>query len=222
MATAGQEYQPAPFQALPDTGVAPGDLLAFAPARDDFGVGRRVQALAATGEAVQPALDGADSDQSARYVHAVTGCATGEVMDAGNPSGQEVLDGQLVAALTAVQTSATPTLADDYPACLAALGLQARNLSELYVKVEQAYPGISYETKSDATKAEGWAQAVAFERKAAAADADCRTEAAEVALVAAKPTLDTFAAAHTAELEAVADGWAQAANDVVTLRQKVA
>lgn len=222
MAKTGQQYKPAPFQPLPDTGVAPGDILAFAPAREDFGVGRRVQALAAAGDTIQPALAGATTDQAAKYTQAVSGCATGDITDAGNPKGQEVLDGQLVATLTEVERAATPTLADDYPTCLAKHGLTAINLSQLYVKVEQAYPPISYDQKSDATKAEGWAEAMAGELKAAAADASCRADAVEVALTAAKPVLTRFAVDHSSDLAAVAAGWAQATIDVVALRAKIA
>jgi len=221
MAKTGLHYQPVPFQNLPDTGVAPGDLLAFAPARQDFGVGRRVQAFAAAGELTQPALDGASVEQNARYAQAMSVCATGQVMDTGTTKGQEILDGELVAALSKVEQTATPNLAGDYRACLAVHGLQARDLSELYVQVEQAYPPISYEKASDATKVTGWAQATAFETAAAATDASCRAAAIDVALVAAAPVLARFAKVHAAELDAVATGWARATTDVLTLRAKV-
>jgi hypothetical protein len=75
--------------------------------------------------------------------------------------------------------------------------------------------------ESDATMAAGWAQATTFERKAAAADASCRTHVVKVAIVAAKPVLEEFADDHAAGLDAVAAGWAQATKDVVTLRAKV-
>lgn len=221
MAERRQQYAMPPFQGLPDTGVAPGDVLAFAPPREDFGVGRRLKAFAAAGEPAQPALVDAGTAKQTAYTQAISGCATGEVTDAGNPKGQEVLDGQLVAVLTQVQESATPELPDDYTACLTAAGVPAKNLSDLYVKVELAYPPISYEKKSDATKADGWANGVAFEAKAAASDWECRAGAADAAVVAAMPAMQRFTADHAAELDTVAAGWAQASADVTVLRTKV-
>jgi hypothetical protein len=222
MSAAGQRYVPARYQPVPDTGPAPGDLLAFAPARPDFGVGRTVQALAAAGETVQPALVGADAAAEARYAQALAACSPGDLMDLSFPDGQERLSGQLVAALTAVQRSATPTLAADYPVCLATHGVTATDLSDLYIQVAHAYPAVSYEKKSDVTKLSSWAPAVAFEREAAAADAACRADAVPVAVLAAEPVLKKFAADHAAVLNAVSASWAQMAADVVSLRAKIA
>lgn len=221
MSGKGLEYTPAPYQQLPDTGVAPGDLLAFAPARTDFGVARRVQAFAAAGDFAQPALAGASEETADKFAAAVSECATGDIQDAGNPKGQEVLDGQLVAALSVVEKKVLPDLAGTYKTCLAGKGFPAANLSDLYVKVEQKFPPISYEHKSDATKAPGWAEAVEFEKKAAAADAGCRADAVDTALMAAEPALAEFTARNSAAIEQVAAGWAAAEHDVAELRARL-
>ena len=92
---------------------------------------------------------------------------------------------------------------------------------DLYVKVGQAYPVITYDKKSDATKAPGWAEAVAFEAKAAAADAACRADAVPVALVAADPALRKFATDHAAALDAVAADWARMTTEVASLRTQI-
>ncbi len=215
MADHGITYTPAAYQPIPDRGVAPGDLLAFAPARPDFGIAARLTSLAAIGETTQPAL----AANETAYRAASTACNTGELEDAGNPDGQEVLDGQLVATLTAVEKTALPTLAAQYKTCLASKGFTGvDNLSALYVKAEQKFPPVSFEHKSDPTTLPGWADAVAYEQAAASADAQCRADAVDTALVAAVPALATFATTNAAKLAAVAAGWQQAADALPALR----
>ncbi|GGN49360.1 hypothetical protein FHR83_008770 [Actinoplanes campanulatus] len=174
------------------------------------------------GEFPQPTLARADDATNAAFGEGLNACATGEVQDAGNPPRQEVLDGQLVVVLATVQQTATPTLEAAYKTCLATKGTPANNLSDLHNKVGLKYPPVSFEQPWDPTLLDGRDEAVAFERRAAAADATCRAGAVDTALIAAQPALLLFLSQNAAKVASVEDGWAQAGADVPALRARAA
>jgi hypothetical protein len=199
-------------------------VLAFAPLRSDFGVGARIQRLAAAGEPVNPGLAAASSaEERDRWWTALENCQTEAAR--GNslvsPPGQEQLEERFVAALQAVQDRVLPDLPAEYATCMQAAGIDARDLAETYLEVSRAYPAVSYEEPSDVTKLPGWADAVAFEEKAAAADAACRADYVDVAMAAATRELTDFAAANKTPLSAHAVAWNDAGRQLTALRAQL-
>lgn len=216
--TKGVDYAVTPYvQMVPDTGTAPGDVLAFAPGRTDFGVATRIKTLAARGEPVNPGLAKTGDDQAAqdKWFKATEECQeaghAGEALT--TPKGQGELDAKFVATLTEIQDKAAPTLAADYKACMAAAGIESGSLSDTYRLVEGKFPPVSYETASDATKAEGWAAAAAFETKAADADWACRKDRTDQVFAAAVGALTAFEQDNAAALAEVGAGWSAKLND---------
>lgn len=153
--TKGAVYGVTKFQPMDNPGpVAPGDLLAFAPQRADFGVGTRIQTLAKQGEPVNPGLAVLTSDDARdKWFQAVTACqnAPSATDLLAVPEGQEALESKLVSALSETQQDAAPDLPSKYAACMTNAGVQAKDLSEAYQAAEAAYPQVSYEKPSDVT-----------------------------------------------------------------------
>jgi hypothetical protein len=191
------------------TSPAPGDLLGFAPQRVDFGVANRIETLAKHGQPVNAGLAAAvDKDA---WFSAVGSCQ--DAAQAGEkltvPAGQEALEGKLVDALTAAQNAAAPNLAAEYAACMKSAGIDANDLSETYIKVEQAFPVASSDKPTDPTRLPGWDTAVAFEKTAAAADWNCRSGQRAEVVAASADEIAAFAADNATALTEVAAGWAK-------------
>lgn len=207
----GFEYAVTGYQQmLPTTAPAPGDVLAFAPQRTDFGVALRIRTLAARGETTNPGL--AKQSTAAKrnaWFEAVTACQNaaqaGDALAA--PAGQEALDSRLADTLASIQNKAAPGLPDQYAACMKASGVQAKSLSDAYMLVEKNFPKVSYEQPSDVTKVAGWAEAVAFEKQVAAADWSCRKDDLEPVFAAAASALEQFETANAPELTTVSTNW---------------
>jgi hypothetical protein len=193
--------------------VTPGDLLGFAPARTDFDIAEQLTRLVLTTVNAEHfarwmARTGRGSAVTRQIAQRCTvTVATAIPQDV--PNGQEQLDAALVAELARVQDAAAPTLPADYRSCLKANGLGAADLPTLQARVEQAFPAVPLGAKTVPTRLPGWKHAVAFERTAAAVDAQCRAQAVDVVLTAALPQLTTFAATHAETLNEVAAGWAR-------------
>jgi hypothetical protein len=183
--------------------VAPGDLLGFAPARADFDIAGQLARL------VQTTVN---AEHFARWM-ARTGrvsarrCAA--TVAPTIPEGHQRLDAALVPVLARVQATAAPTLPADYRRCLRADGFEAADLPALQARVERAFPAVPLGARTVPVRLPGWKRALAFEHRAAAADARCRAHAADVVLAAALPELTTFAATHAEALNEVAAGWAR-------------
>ncbi|MEU4626650.1 hypothetical protein AB0G04_42535 [Actinoplanes sp. NPDC023801] len=208
--TKGVVYGVTPYQPmLPPTEPAPGDLLGFAPQRDDFGVAARIEMLAKRGETPNPGLP-ADAAAQARWFTAVESCqgaaTAGEALRV--PAGQEKLETDLVDVLAQVQQRVAPDLPGQYASCMAKAGIDAADLSEAYLKVEQKFPPVSFERPSDPTTLPQWPDAVAFEKKVAAADWACREPQVTKAIEAAAADLQQFTADQASQLSQVAASWA--------------
>jgi hypothetical protein len=214
MRRAGHTYGIVGYNATSDREyIAPGGLLAFAPMRQDLGVADH---LIRTG-GVRLVLDshaneGANDDGStnldraaaARRCEAEATAATDPLV----PGGQQTLAARLVDRLGGLQAATAPTLAADYRTCMAAASIPATDLADLQTRVERVYPVTLATVEHDPTKLPGWAEAAAFERRAASADAHCREAAVKTVREAAAPQLGEFAREHAAELDRVAAGWA--------------
>ncbi|WP_018788896.1 hypothetical protein [Micromonospora sp. CNB394] len=100
-------------------------------------------------------------------------------------------------------------------------GVDAGDLSEAYLKVEQMFPLVSFERPSDPTALPEWADAVAFEKKVAAADWACREPRLDKIVSAATDDLQKFTTTNTARITRVADGWKAMPSLAQTLRTTV-
>lgn len=207
---------------LSSTHPAPGDLLAFAPAREDFGVASRLTAKADKAERTNPGLAAATTDaEKKQFFKDLQGCQKAAVPFEGTnmPARAEALIPKLLSTLERVQKQATPTLRADYGRCLKEAGINAADRPELYALVDNAFPSVPA-GHGDPANLPGWGQAVAFERQAAATDAACRADAVEVAMAAAPAELEKFSKANAADLATASAGWAQAETDVKALRAR--
>lgn len=206
----GVVYGVSPFQPmLPATEPAPGDLLGFAPQRSDFRVAARIEMLAKRGETANPGLP-RDDDAQKSWFAAVESCqgAASSGESTAVPDGQEELENKLVQVLARVQQEQAPDLANRYASCMKSAGIEAADLAEAYLKVEQAFPPVSYEQPSDPTTLPEWAGAVAFEKKVAATDWACRQSDVDTVVTAAADDLQQFKTSNTPLVTQVAAGWA--------------
>ncbi|XVU29694.1 hypothetical protein ACQPZJ_22220 [Actinoplanes sp. CA-054009] len=80
-------------------------------------------------------------------------------------------------------------------------------LADISVLVGNRFPQVPAGS-ADPTKVEGWAEAVAFEKSAAAADWECRGAAASRVIEGGTDELAAWAAEHESELDALAAEWA--------------
>ena len=216
MRRAGHDYGIVGYNAPLDREyVTPGNLLAFAPLRQELDVADELIHTSVSrdvldAEARSVALDNGATDldriQAARRCETeVAATATSRV-----PDGQQALAAELVDVLRTAQTAAAPSAAADYRSCMAAAGIPAADLADLRARVKRQFPAT---LTTDPTTLPGWADAVAFENHAAATDGHCRKPMVEAARAAAAPQLVTFARQHAAEIGRVAAGWAFIAVD---------
>ncbi|WP_431932161.1 hypothetical protein [Micromonospora sp. RP3T] len=80
---------------------------------------------------------------------------------------------------------------------------------------------MSFERPSDPTALPEWADAVAFEKKVAAADWACRESRLDGVANAAANDLQKFTTTNTARIARVADGWKAMPSLAQTLRATV-
>jgi len=223
-ATKGVVYAVTPYQPT-SVGIppVPGDLLGFAPKRQDFGVARRIEMLAKRGEPTNPGLAAVGKAGEEKWFTALDACqgAARPSERLTVPDGQERLDSLFVDMLAAAQQRVAPDLKSQYATCIRAAGIDADDLSEAYIKVEQAFPPVSGAQKSDPTTLPAWAPAVAFERKVAATDWKCREQRVGAVVDATAGDVAAFADANAATLKAVSDGWAAMPTAVQQLRSTV-
>lgn len=193
--------------------VTPGNLLAYAPARPDLDVADQLIRAADARLVVNSAAYGVAEDDGTTdpgRSSAVRRCETEATAAAGPrvPDGQPTLATKLVDELSRVQIATVPTLAADYRTCMTAAGIPVTDLADLQARVERAFPVTLETVDDDPTTLPGWSDAVAFEHRAAAADARCRQSAIQIVRAAAATPLVEFSRWHAAELNRVAAGWA--------------
>ncbi|MFI7436246.1 hypothetical protein [Micromonospora haikouensis] len=202
---------------------APGDLTAFAPLGDDFGVANRLAQLAADGEPTNREFSSLTSKGRDEYLRALEGCqGSGQQFQGQSmPAGHEDLANKLINALSKVEQSAEVTAAlANYPACLAERSVKAPDWSALYLSVEKSFPPTP-NAPTDVTKDPQWLKAREYEQRAAAADTECRREAREIAIIAAAPTLARFENDNSAALNNIGFHWSEAEAEMVRMRQSL-
>ncbi len=213
MRRAGHTYGLVGYNAPSDREyVTPGNVLAFAPARRDLDVANQLVRAADARLVLDSAARNATNDNGSTNLDRVAAarrCETEATAAAAGPvpDGQPTLAAQLVDRLSHAQAAAAATLATDYRTCMAAAGIPATDLADLQTRVERAFPATVETVEYDPTTLPGWADAVAFEHRAAADDARCREAAVTTVRAAAAPQLREFARQHSAELARVAAGW---------------
>jgi hypothetical protein len=214
MRRAGHTYAIVGYTAPSDREyVAPGNLLAFAPARRDLGVADQLVRRASARLVLDSAARGGTNDDGSTDPGrgpAVRRCESEATAAAADrvPDGQQALAAQLVDVLSHAQDLIAPTLAADYRTCMAAAEIRAADLADLQSRVERVFPATMETVEYDPTTLPGWADAVAFEHRAAASDARCRELAGTIVCKAVAPQLVSFARQHAAELDRIAAGWA--------------
>ena len=200
----GVDYEMAPYRPQPVGEVAPGNVLAFAPRRDDFGVARRLAMIGRGGEPVNPGLArSTGADERARWSTVIEGCRRAVPA----ASGPTVLQVQFVATLNAIQHDHAPWLTSQFPRCMTAKGVPVTDLADAQLKVEKAFGPVTAETVPDPTRLPGWAAAVAYEKRMADADWMCRNDDVYTVMSAAGDRLTRFGEANAGELAAAARSW---------------
>ncbi|GID28680.1 hypothetical protein [Paractinoplanes brasiliensis] len=199
--------------ATPNSLITPGELLAFAPRRTDFGLAASMVALAEAGEQDNPALlKTAGADREA-WVAAQNACApaTARTEDLAVPGSQARVAEALDLLLLDVQNRAAPSLGADYMTCMSREGVPVSEgvASEARIAALNKYPPLSAAGANNPSSVPGWTEALAFEKKAAAADWKCRGPQVPRVQVAVGDKLAVFAEEHRDELARVAADWAR-------------
>lgn len=227
MRETGERYPVSPYPASIDSAgfPTPGDLLAFLPVGDDFGIRQRKEAKAAGGEPKNPVFNPLKATaEHKEYMQKLQGCQsaakpfeTSEVLTV-----RDRLAVKLGESLAVVQESASvASLLEDYGTCLTAHGIDITNREALYLSVSRAYP-VAETATTDVRKDPRWATAITYERKAAEADKWCRRDSVDAARVAAVPALQQFVTANKTDLLANQSKWSVIEAEVKRLQVKAA
>jgi len=209
----GQQFGLPSFTPISQAGskIGPGDILAFAPQRDSFGIGDRTVQAARVGGQDNPALLKLSGAAAEAWLAAQGECepATKATEDLAVPANMATPAVSLQEELAAIQQQLAPGLDAAWKSCMAAAGHQVEDLSDVSGLVGKRYPPVTFEQASDPTRLPGWGEAVAFERAVAATDWQCRAGESTRVVNASGEKLAVWQAAHAVELDAVAAAWAQ-------------
>lgn len=199
--------------AVPNSQLTPGELLGFAPQRADFGEAANAVALAKAGNDGNPALAKTSGAAREAWLAAQDECApaTSPTENLAIPPSLPRVAEPLDQLLLGIQEQAAPTLRADYVACMTAEGVPVSEgvASEAKLAAKAKFPVLTEAEADNPSAVPGWAEAVAFERKAAAADWKCRGPQVGKVHAAVGDKLAVFAEQHRAELAQVAAEWAQ-------------
>jgi hypothetical protein len=127
----------------------------------------------------------------------------------GTAASADDLQDKLNAAVSKVlATPAVQKLTSGYGACMARAGYSGvTDPGAVQRRVSAKYPAVSQAPVDGKAAGPGWADGVAAEAKAAAADAGCRKQIYDVAMTTLGPELGAFSAAQAAALTQVAKEW---------------
>lgn len=200
---------PAPRQEAADVSVERASTRAF-------GIGADLLARLAPPAQVS-AYEGMSREEVADYDKALDGCAG--TLDASLAQGLPDFVYPVSDRLLEVMTKALDSVGiprDDearpgYEACLAAAGFKAGTREELETQASLEYtPFLTSDGTLNQSRAMGseWDAAVAFEKSAAIADANCRADDHARYLNALAPLLDSFTRDQAAAIDKVAAEWA--------------
>jgi len=214
---AGQPYVKGPATVTTAGNQAPGDLDSIAElGNDGFGLAEANRYGAEVADADKADPTWANMTETERDAQAVAASkcfkdvtSPAEVA----PAGKQELENELVKLFTAVEAQPEVKAARaGYSACMTAkAGITTENYADTHQAAYQQYPNeqVGWAKLSKDPK---YTAAVAFEKKLAAADTECRTPIQDQALAVALPQLTAFATKHAAAMAAVNAGWANAAN----------
>ncbi|MCY1139764.1 hypothetical protein OWR29_17320 [Actinoplanes sp. Pm04-4] len=204
--------------------VSPGDVLAFSPRRDGYGIAGRVIDMAKDGPPGNAALDKLTGHARARWLKVQKECnpATTATEEQHLSEGMIPLDTKFVPELFAIQEELAPTLRSDYTACMAKAGLPGvQELADAYGWATRKFPhqALAADVK-DPAAVQGFAEAAAFEKQVTAADWKCRGAESTRVIAASGARLSAWATANRAEIDKVAVQWAKmpAARDAAKAR----
>ncbi|GAA4964646.1 hypothetical protein [Actinoplanes utahensis] len=200
---------PPPSEYVAGETVSVSNMLGWSMRYDDFKIAERRQAAAKAGTGDNPALLKLTGSAAERWLSIQYGCepATRATEDLAVPAGAAAVKEKLAGELHALQKGQVPDLLNEYRTCMSGKGIAVEEgLPDVMMSAEQKYPIPSGNT--DLTQVEGWAEAVGFEKAAAAADWECRGAKAARLIESNVDRLTVWAAAHKDELDAVAAEWA--------------
>ncbi|WP_199509431.1 hypothetical protein [Nucisporomicrobium flavum] len=209
----GFTYRQAPSEQQNGGPIGPDDLSSLTEISDDFGIAtaKRHQAEVADMLRTADEANKMTAAEEARYGKAVGSC-TGVAAKAEqqvSPAVPADMGKELAEIFREVEKS--PAVADAlaaYGPCMSAAGIAAKDRSHAYELALAEFPPADRGVA--AMEADpGWAEAVAFEKEAAAADAACRRPAQDQAFAAAAPRLQAFVAKYQAQLDAAHADWAE-------------
>lgn len=106
-----------------------------------------------------------------------------------------------------------------YRECITAAGFEFTNNADLYEWVGSRFPSPLESPAAAGEASDAWKAAVELERRAAAADNECRADIVEEGMTLIEPGLDDWVASHEAELAAVDAAWADMVREAVQYPQ---
>jgi hypothetical protein len=218
MEDAGQPYVKGPAPRTTSGNLAPDGLDVLAElGNDGFGIAPRVRYDAEIAEADSKDPTWAKLTEAQREAQgaAMGNCATkvGTPADV-VPANKLELEKELVMMFRGVQAQpAVKSAMSGYSACMATeAGIKAANYGESFEAARAKFPLGNTNVWSKLSTDPKWAEAVAFEKRIAAADTTCRQPVQDQAMALALPQLSSFAAKQATKLTAADAGWAKIAS----------
>ncbi|MBU2669863.1 hypothetical protein KOI35_40770 [Actinoplanes bogorensis] len=175
----------------------------FAPAMTDFGIARRYLEGAGFQDGPAPRMTDAERRRIARFGECQMELAS---MDGRpRPSGRDTLEQEFLDDQATIRHEWEPRLIGWYSTCMTHVaGMPVDSFSDAHRQVELKFQAVVHRVPNGP----GWSEAVALEKRVAAADGLCRKANADALATASEPVVKEFADRHRAELAAVAAEWA--------------
>jgi hypothetical protein len=189
---------------------APGDLDSLAESGNtSFGIADAVRATAEIVDARDPAYAKMTAAERDAQGKALSTCFTKVDKPSGEPGPAVTtkLARELVLMFEAIEKQpAVREARASYGACMNDAGFKTTSYLDTYLAAKAKYPDRNAGWAA-LQKDPKWADAVAFEQKAAAADTSCRQPVIDQATAAAQPQLTAFAIEHATDLTAAETAW---------------
>ena len=212
MKAQGLTYEQAPSEKQNGGPLSFDDLASITEIRGDFGIAtaKRNQAEVADLLHARSAAQPMTAAQDVTYGKALGRCTSGasRVEPVAQPG-----DGRLTGEFTGIfgEVEKLPAVAEVlavYDRCMSRAGFRAKSYGAIYQQTLGEFPDASAGWSSMQNDPR-WHQAVAYERRAAAADGACRQPAQDQAVAAAADELQQFVTTNRAQLELVRSRWAK-------------
>ncbi|WP_250002112.1 hypothetical protein [Actinoplanes sp. M2I2] len=191
---------------------SPGELLAFSPERETFGIAGRIVAYAKEGQLDNGAARKLTGEARAQWLKIQAQCnpATSKTEDSHLAEGMPALSQKFLDQLSTIQKTVAPTLPGDWAKCMQAAGLKGvQEFEDAYSAASNfPYQALAGGVK-DPAAVPGFAEAAAAEKKIAATDWKCRSADAKRVVATSGEPLTVWAAANRAEIDTVAANWAK-------------